>query len=76
MGKSKRMSIKKIVSIEPQIKKVLDDAAKMNNADWPDYSRFKQKILPLVGNLAEKEAIRNSGAYVTVINALCDALKI
>ncbi|MVB11342.1 hypothetical protein CAFE_20550 [Caprobacter fermentans] len=73
---NKHLSIGQIKKIEPRINRVLNDAAHIQEADWPDYSRFKQRLIPLVGYYCKNESLQTSEAYDIVISALCKALKI
>ncbi len=72
---SKRLSIKQIKKIEPRIKGILSEAAHTSRASWSDYSRYKQRLIPLVGKCCDKEAIQTSSAYETTVTALCKALR-
>lgn len=73
---NKRLSINQIKKIEPRIIGILNEAAHTPRAGWPDYSRFKQQLIPLVGYYCKNEAIRTSNAYETTIEALYRALRI
>lgn len=73
---NKRLSIRQIKKIEPRISYILSEAAHTQKAGWADYSRYKQRLIPLVGCYCDKEAIQTNGAYETTVTALCRALKI
>lgn len=70
------LTLNQIISLEPQIGRILQKARRVKNAYWPDYSRYKLRLLPLVGYEAKEKKLQNESAYSTVIMALCDALRI
>lgn len=72
----KSLTIKEIVAIEPQIGGVLRQASKVKKADWPDYSSFKQQLMPLVGFYSPNKRLRTSSAYEITIQQLVTALNL
>lgn len=72
----KHLTINEIRKIEPRVNGILNEAARTKRASWPDYSRFKLQLIPLVGCESENESIQTPEAYNTVIIALCSALKL
>ncbi len=72
-----RMTIERIIAIEPRVARVLDEAKRRpyREEDLDGlYSEYKARLSLLVGWSSPHKKLRTCRAYDIMIRALCDAL--
>lgn len=72
------MTESELFAAEPQLARIIDDAAQARGADnpWPEYAKAKARAVGLVGWGARKKALRSSAAYDSFIGVLVERMEI
>lgn len=71
-----RLTWESITTIEPAVARIITEAEAINDATWPDCSRFKRRIARLVGLGARDTHLRTSEAFDVVMHRLVEALRL
>lgn len=74
MPDKERLSLSRIMEIEPAVADVLHAARRSRKTGWHGYDGYRRQLFTLVGFQAAKRELRSPEAYETTVKGLCRAM--